>query len=262
MKLYYQHFPDDWAIDQFSQSVPVIIIPGLFGSTANWRSFARKLSNTRPVIVIDSRNHGRSPHADTNTYAHMVTDLIELCDDLSIDKAIFCGHSMGGKVAMALALDHHNRVEKLLVLDIAPVVYSHSHAPFLEGLMNLDLSELQSRSQADRALQDIITDAPTRLFLLQNLTGSPGNYKWRINIPVLRDHMEAIMGFPETAKVVDVKTLFLYGARSTYVLHEYHAKIQRMFTNSLFRSVEDAGHWLHAEQPDKVLEEVKEFISL
>ena len=176
MKLYSQHFPDDLSVDQLRHHLPMIIIPGLFGSTANWRSFARKLSVTQPVLVVDQRNHGRSPHAGTNTYDDMVADLIELCDHLSIEKAIFCGHSMGGKTAMQLALNHQERVEKLIVLDIAPVKYQHSHAPFLEGLMDIDLSALKSRSEADRALQDVITDTATRLFLLQNLTGSSGSY--------------------------------------------------------------------------------------
>lgn len=262
MKLYHQIFPDDLPQEQLAQVEPVIIIPGLFGSTANWRAFAKKLSVSHPVIVVDQRNHGRSPHADTNSYADMVGDLIELCNLLAIDKAIFCGHSMGGKVAMQLALQHPERVAKLLVLDIAPVKYEHSHAPFLAELLKIDLSLLKSRGEADRALQAVISDTPTRLFLLQNLTGSPGSYHWRINIPVLYDAMEAIVGFPETTKEVAVPTLFLYGELSTYVRQEHHARIHQMFTNSEFKSIAGAGHWLHAEQPEKVLVAVKEFIYL
>ena len=260
MKLYYQHFPDHLSIDQFAHNVPVIIIHGLFGSTANWRSFARKLAVTRPVIVVDLRNHGRSPHADSNTYVDMVADLIELCDQLAIDKAVFCGHSMGGKVGMLLAHKHPQRVERLLVLDIAPVKYQHSHAPFLQGLMNIDLSVLKSRSEADRALRNVITDTPTRLFLLQSLTGSPGNYKWRINIPVLYEFMETIMDFPEQTTRFDAPTLFLHGELSNYVLQEHRAKIEQMFSHPQFQSIEGAGHWLHAEQPDLVLLAVREFI--
>ncbi|NND00142.1 MAG: alpha/beta hydrolase, partial [Gammaproteobacteria bacterium] len=156
-------------------------------------------------------------------------------------------------------LEHSARVERLQVLDIAPVAYSHSHAPFLEALMEVDLAGLKSRSEADRKLQAVIPDNATRLFLLQNLSGSAGAYTWRINLPVLHKFMPQITGFPEVHNSVANKALFIAGELSDYVLSRHHAGILELFPNSQFISIADAGHWLHVEQPQRVLEVVSEF---
>ena len=173
MKLHFQHYPENIQVSALANFKPLVIIPGLFGSTTNWRSFGRQFAATRPVIIVDQRNHGRSPHINSNSYDDMLQDLLEFCDDHGLVRIVLCGHSMGGKVAMLFTLAHPERVEKLVVLDIAPVPYDHSHAPYLEELMALDLSQLKSRGEADRALQESIPDTATRLFLLQSLSGSP-----------------------------------------------------------------------------------------
>ncbi len=258
MKLNYQIFPEGAEVN--NHLTPLLIVPGLFGSISNWRSIAKQLSNSRTVIVVDQRNHGRSPHAESQSYADMVSDLVELCRDLQLASVDVAGHSMGGKVAMLLAVHHPDLLRSLVILDIAPVTYSHSHAPFLKALLDIDLSTLESRGGADRALRDAIPDTSTRLFLLQSLTGSPGNYKWRLNLKVLHDYMDEIIGFPDIDIHSEVDTLIIAGADSTYLLSEHHARLSELFPRSKFASVANAGHWLHAEQPEAVIKLMENFL--
>jgi pimeloyl-ACP methyl ester carboxylesterase len=264
MQLYYQSYPEDLAQVSASSQVPIIIIPGLFGSSVNWRSFARKLSETRHVVAIDQRNHGKSPHDEAHSYADMVADLHEFCQQHNLSKVTLCGHSMGGKTAMLFALLHPELVDQLIVLDIAPVEYDHSHAPFLSKLMEVPLDTLASRKEADRALQIAIDDNATRLFLLQSLAGSPGEYHWRINLSVLNRYMSEITGFPDGYTngeyVSELQTLFVFGELSHYVLPEHHASILKLFHNAEFVGVPEAGHWLHVEQPQLVLDAINNFV--
>lgn len=260
MKLHFLSYPESVDLAQCSDATPLLIVPGLFGSTSNWRSFARRFAETRPAIVIDQRNHGQSPHASSQSYADMVQDLLEFCDQHALAKIDLCGHSMGGKVAMLFTLAHPQRVNKLAVLDIAPIDYQHNHAPFLKKLMQLDLHLLKSRNQADIALREAIPDTATRLFLLQSLRGSPGAYRWNLNLSVLHDYMAEITGFPQTDRIAFNKTLFVAGALSDYLLDQHHDKIRQLFPNASFATVAEAGHWLHAEQADRVLKMLINFI--
>lgn len=269
MDLYSQTYPADYleqsVLARQSLATPVIIIPGLFGSTANWRGIAKKLSDTCPVIVIDQRNHGRSPHADSNSYLDMVADLHGLVERHQIAKLILCGHSMGGKVAMLFSLLHPSYVEKLAVLDIAPVVYQHSHAPFLEELLKIDLSELESRKDADRALAEVIPDNGTRLFLLQSLAGTVGSFYWRINLSVLYEFMPQIVGFPSESVADltnDCEVTIISGDLSNYVGTSGYQKARHYFYNAQHIVIDQAGHWLHAEQPERVLDALTEFINI
>jgi len=265
MNLHYESYPKNYLAQSVdvreSNATPIIIIPGLFGSTANWRGIAKKLSDDRPIIVIDQRNHGRSPHADTNSYLDMVDDLHAFIEQHEIPKVILCGHSMGGKVAMLFALLHSSYVAKLAILDIAPVTYEHSHAPFLEELLNIDLSQLQSRKDADRALTPVITDMGTRMFLLQSLAGTAGSFFWRINLSVLHDFMPQLVGFPDqiVSKLRNnCETVVIIGNLSNYVSDAGYKKLTQYFENSNLIVIDQAGHWLHAEQPAKVLEQLQQ----
>lgn len=246
-------------------SPPLIIIPGLFGSTSNWRGFAKRLGDDYPVIVIDQRNHGRSPHAASHSYADMVGDLLEFVDQQGIDQFIPCGHSMGGKVAMLFAHQYPQRVAKLAVLDIAPIAYSHSHSSYLEAMLAIDLETLESRSEADRRLRADIPDTATRLFLLQSLVGSPGQYQWRLNLAALLEYMPQIVGFPDTlqgASPSHIETAFIYGENSDYVQAKHHTLIRDCFSAAQFVGIPGAGHWLHVEQPERVLSALRRFLKL
>lgn len=260
MELHFQVFPESSNISDRAGRTPVLIIPGLFGSTTNWRSIARNLSETEQVIVVDQRNHGRSPRAESQSYPDMVQDLLEFCDHHDLDQVILCGHSMGGKVAMLFALTYPGRIEKLIVLDIAPVRYTHSHAGYIRALMALDLDTLKSRSEADKLLRDSIPDIGTRMFLLQSLVGSSGSYQWRLNLPVLLEFMDAILDFPQVRQSVPTCSLFVAGGLSDYVLERHHAQVLSLFPNTQFVAIPNAGHWLHAEKPKLVLETMQEFL--
>ena len=258
MQLHYHSYPEQQGESHAcSVNPPVIIIPGLFGSTANWRTFAKKLSQNFDVIVIDQRNHGESPHAPSHTYPDMVADLLEFIDAKGFEQVVLCGHSMGGKVAMLFSLLYPERVSRLAVLDIAPIEYEHSHAPYLRALMDIDLSTLHSRSDAEKMLKETIVDTPTRLFLMQSLVGKPGEYRWRLNLPVLLADMPFITGFP-VDQVAGMKSLvdaaFIIGGNSDYVKQAHISLIEEYFPSVSFTTIEDAGHWLHAERPKDVLE--------
>lgn len=250
MILHHQLFPTGADI---AAGTPLVIVPGLFGSIANWRSVARELSEHRTVIVVDQRNHGRSSHMQTNTYADMVEDLNALIQHLGISVVDLAGHSMGGKVTMLFALAFPKLVRSLVVLDVAPITYAHSHAPLVQALINLELNSLRSRADADKQLQGTISDTPTRLFLLQSLAGSPLNYHWRLNLPVLLDAMTEISGFPEVQSSNSLACWVLRGEKSDYVLSEHMSEIQRLFPQCQIVDIPDAGHWLHAEQPASVI---------
>jgi len=260
MKLYSQSYPDNWLDNRDDGSVPVVILPGLFGSTANWRGFAKALSSHCPVLVLDQRNHGRSPHAQTHSYHDLANDLLRFLDDHGIDKIKLCGHSMGGKASMVFSLLHPERVDRLMVLDIAPVSYSHTHAPYLEAMIDLDLSSISSRSEADKLLFEAIPDTATRLFLLQSLIGSAGNFEWRLNLSTLLEEMPNILSFPEMPMSSEVNALFMNGQKSDYVGPEHQEVIKNHFPNASFEQIPEAGHWLHAEQPHAVLAALVNFL--
>ncbi len=263
MELFYQSYsPGDRAFI-LNDDPPIIIIPGLFGSTVNWRSFAKKIAETQNVVVVDQRNHGESPHADSHTYMNMVADLLLLCDKLGFDRVVLCGHSMGGKVAMLFALLYPERIASLIVLDIAPVEYAHSHAPYLRALMDLDLSTLSSRSDAELALRETIDDTPTRLFLMQSLVGRKGEYRWRLNLPILLKDMSEITGFPFCSVdglVSQTRTILILGGKSDYVSEEGRSQVINYFPKTNFVEIDRAGHWLHAECPEEVFEVLMEFL--
>ena len=253
MALYYE---------QQGSGDPVVLVHGLFGSSTNLRGIARKLSHSFHVISVDLPNHGRSPHTATMNYRDMSSALLDVLHHVGLDKVNWVGHSMGGKALMDLALTHPGRVERLVILDIAPVQYSHGHLPFIDTMAALDLSGIASRADADRALSTAIPDAATRLFLLQNLVQKDGSFDWRLNLPVLREYHDQILGFPAYGDVTfDGPSLILSGANSPYVSADYHGDILRYFPNASFQVVQNAGHWLHADQPQAVCDAVARFLS-
>ncbi len=252
----------------FGESGPaLILVHGLFGSIANWRGVARELSKDFKVYVVDQRNHGDSPQANTMSYRDMADDLDAFIASLQLRDFVLCGHSMGGKAAMVYALSDYASVKEmrsLIVLDIAPVAYSHSHAPFLESMAEIDITSIGSRSEADKLLQVAIPDSATRLFLMQSLERKDGLFRWKLNLRVLHEYMTQIVGFPEEVllnQVSEHSTLFLYGERSEYVQPTMFGLIQKHFPQALFDSV-DAGHWIHVEQRQAMIEAMKRFLNV
>lgn len=231
---------------------PLLIVHGLYGSARNFSSLARKLAVGRDVVMVDMRNHGASPWADTMTYPDMAGDLADTVERLCGGRAVVMGHSMGGKAAMALALTRPDLVETLVVADIAPVPYDHSHAGYIAAMQSVDLGAVTRRSDADPMLAEHIPEAMLRAFLLQNLLVEGGVARWRLNLDALETCLADLMGWPEKWPHMpfEGRTLFLHGGASEYVTVEMHPTIRAHFPAAAFQTLEGAGHWLHAEQPD------------
>ena len=246
---------------------PIILIHGLFGSGANWRSVARELSEDHIVYLLDLRNHGASPHFPSHTYVELASDIQELVISEGLQDYILCGHSMGGKAVMVNALMSDmfvdNQLRGIVIYDIAPIPYEHSHSDNLAALMALDLSAIESRADADKKLKASIPDNATRLFLLQSLAKDGNMFYWKLNLPVLKDYMADIIGFP-TGLVVDkqciIPALFLYGGNSSFVKNDYHQVINQFFPNARLEKLENASHWVHIDERDKLIKSTKQFI--
>jgi len=247
----------------YGQGKPIIILHGLFGSSRNWTSIAKKLSENFQIINVDLRNHGGSDHADTMTYHEMAEDIYQLLNECNLEQASLIGHSMGGKVAMAFALNHQIVIKNLVVLDIAPVSYRREYIHLIEALLRLPVNEINNRKQADEALQSDIPETPLRQFLLQNLMQDGDGFRWRINLGVIKTSIEDIAGFPEAESGTIYKgpVLFLRGENSDYISSEYFSVIEKYFPNSNIHTIKDAGHWLHAEQPQAVLDKITSFLT-
>ena len=226
-----------------NETTPLLIAHGLYGSARNWGVIAKRLSDTREVRAVDMRNHGESPWADSHGYADLADDLAET---LPVASDVL-GHSMGGKAAMVLAVQHPEKVRRLIVADIAPVAYSHSQQHIIDAVRQVDLSLVNTRGDADRQLQDFEPDPGVRAFLLQSLD-VPAK-RWRLNLDVLSAEMERIVGFPEISGQFKGPTLFLAGADSDYVRPEHRDRIRTLFPAARFAKIPGAGHWLHAEKP-------------
>lgn len=233
---------------------PVVLLHGLFGSSTNWHGIARRLQGEYHLIVPDLRNHGHSPHAVASGYEAMAEDLLELLEGLGPGPASLVGHSMGGKVALWLALQWPERVARVAALDIAPVGYSPRFGPILKALEELELSGLHNRADADARLAASIRNAALRAYLLQNLVLEHGQWRWRMSLPNLREALPRLLDFPHggTSRPFTGPALFLYGGRSDYIEGRYLPAIRALFPFARLRAVAGAGHWLYAEQPEAV----------
>lgn len=241
---------------------PVVLLHGLFGSSTNWHSIARRLSESRRVLAPDLRNHGRSPSLPPMTYPAMAEDLANLLDQQGIDQAALVGHSMGGKAAMWLALTRPERVQALVVADMAPVTYGHRFDGVLTGLGSLDLDRLGDRRAADAQLARHLDTPGLRAYLLQNLVKEGDGWRWRINLPLLAAFMDDILGFPDTAgRQYPGPAFFIYGNDSDYVTGKQLPSIRALFPLARLRGVPNAGHWVYADQPDAFFNAISGFLS-
>lgn len=245
---------------QQSSQPALLIVHGLFGSGRNWGVIARHLADTRDTLTVDLRNHGASPRAPTQSYPDMAADLVEVIATLPSPVDVL-GHSMGGKAAMVLALTHPDLLRRLVVADIAPIAYTHDQSRHIAAMRGLDLTDLASRSEADRRLAATIPDPALRAFFLQSLDLKTSPPKWRLNLDVLEAEMPKIVGWPDTPGSFPGATLFLSGAESRYVLPEHRPTIRALFPKSRFAKLPDAGHWLHAEKPREFEETVRVFLT-
>lgn len=235
--------------DITGQGTPLLLIHGLFGSYENLGMIARLLADRFRIINVDLRNHGRSGHSHEMSYPLMAQDVVETMDALDIPVAAVLGHSMGGKVAMQLALSQPARVSKLVLADISPVVSQARHIGILQALSQINPATLIDRKQADLQLQTMISDAGTRAFLLKNLVKDDHGFHWRINLPVLITQYPQVLAAPAAEGPYPGPTLFIKGGNSDYLLPEHQGEIRQRFPNAKAKVIEGTGHWLHAEKP-------------
>lgn len=247
---------------EVGEGKPLIILHGLFGSSDNWISIARKLGEKRKVYVIDQRNHGDSPHSDEFSYDAMAADLKEFIDDHSISNFDLIGHSLGGKTAMFFASIHPSLVNKLIVVDIAPKQYPVHHDTIIEGLKSIDLYTLKSRNEADKALSEYVPLLGVRQFLLKNLKRTLEGFGWKINIDVIQKEIAEVGKALATGSSFNKPTLFIRGGMSNYILEDDMEQILSHFANAKLTTVKGASHWVHAEKPDVFLDEVSTFLKL
>ena len=242
---------------------PLIVMHGLFGSGRNWHSQVRRFAEDFEVIAVDMRNHGQSFHADEMSYAAMAADVAQLMDSLELENCRFLGHSMGGKVAMTLAINSPQLVSRMVVADIAPLAYHHHYDDLIDPILALELENFDSGTQVDHALRPHIPEDQLRAFLLQNLVRESGDWRWRINWRVIQRDMDALTGFDELPDswLGDLPVLFIRGAGSDYIDDSGIHVIERHFSNASIATIDGAGHWLHAEKPDEFSRLVLDFLN-
>ncbi len=242
---------------------PVVLIHGLFGSLENLGGIARILAESATVYSLDLPNHGRSPHHQHMSLSSMAEDVACWMADQGLDSAGFVGHSLGGKVAMELALQRPELVDSLVVMDIAPVHYPPHHSDVFAGLQAVNLQEISSRRDAENIMTPYVPEVAVRSFLLKNImrTGE-GHFAWRMNLPVIRDNYEKLVSANGQSAEYGGNVLFLKGGDSDYIGEEHRHDILSRFPQAKVKVVANTGHWLHAEKPALVAKLIQQFFSV
>lgn len=245
------------------EGVPLLILHGLFGSSDNWTTIGKKLAENYKVYLIDQRNHGQSPWSNDWNYDFMGDDLHAFVEQHHLSDFILMGHSMGGKTAMNYATRYTSaKIKKLVVVDIAPKPYPIHHDKIVAGLNALDLSQVKSRKVADEQLATYIDEVGVRQFLLKNLyRNEQKTFSWRINLPVIGGNLANISGGLASGLQFDNPTLFIRGLKSNYIKEEDQAIIKTHFPAAQLKTVENAGHWVHAERPAEFLDMLTEWLN-
>jgi esterase len=254
MKLHYK---------EMGHGQPLLILHGLFGTLDNWQTLAKRLAEHYNIFLVDLRNHGRSPHSDEHDYELMADDVRELIEDLQIATPAIMGHSMGGKVAMKYALKYPTHITKLIVVDIAPKAYPPHHDDIIDALRAVDLSKAKSRGDIDDQLSASIKDEGVRLFLAKNIYRKEDNsFAWRMNLEAIDKNYEHIAAAVTSDIPFKKDALFIKGGKSRYITQEdQYTSIEHLFTQVEIETIPEAGHWVHAEAPDKVYDLVTTFLS-
>ena len=254
---------------------PLIIVHGLYGASDNWVTVGKALSGNFEVYLIDQRNHGNSPHSGIHNYDVMKNDLLEFMDKYLIKKAVFLGHSMGGKTIMFFAAEHPERVNGLIVVDISPRSYkvkehepkSIDHITIMDTMLSVDFDVVQSRKQVENKLAETISSKRIRQFLLKNVHRTKKNqFSWKLNVQALKQNLPAILDgldpqdFMYGDPVTGFPVLFIKGEKSDYISEKDQEVIGIIFPYAEVVSIPKAGHWVHAEQTELFLETVLKFI--
>jgi len=251
------------AFRKYGEGQPLLILHGLFGQSDNWNTLAKRFGEAGfETYSIDLRNHGLSPHSEVWNYEAMADDIKEFIDTHKLQKPILLGHSMGGKAAMVFVFKYPEVLDKLIVADMSPREYEPHHAEVLKALNAVDFSEIKTRRDAEAILSEYIPDFGTKQFLLKNIywedTAST-KMNWRFNLAVIsKNYHEILAAVPE--EVSHVNSLFIRGERSNYISSVDIPEIAKRFPGSKIETIPNAGHWVHAEQPEAFYQCVIKFI--
>ncbi|MCA6078389.1 alpha/beta fold hydrolase [Fulvivirga sedimenti] len=246
---------------KLGEGKPLIILHGLFGTLDNWMTLGKSLAEHYQVYLVDQRNHGLSPHSDRFNYDVMADDLAEFIEMHRIERPSIIGHSMGGKTAMTFALRHPDMWDHLVVVDIAPKVYPVHHQQIIDALKSLPVESITSRNEADEMLSRDITDFGQRQFLLKNLQRKKeGGFEWKMNLEVIEKNIEDIGRGMEDRLTTEKKVMFVRGAKSHYVKDEDYILINQLFPTARIETIAGAGHWVHAEKPEELLDLLMDFL--
>lgn len=255
---------------KYGEGQPLIIIHGLYGSSDNWVSIGKKLAENFEVYIIDQRNHGKSPHTVDHNYLALKEDLKDFMDQQNMEQAILLGHSMGGKTAMFFASSYPNRVKQLIVVDISPRSYQSatsnqllSHNTIVKAMYNIDFYGIKYRQEIDDILAKSIPETRIRQFLLKNIKRSKdGEFGWTLNIKTIKNELYNIIDglSDDHPEIKGFPILFIKGEKSDYIIDDDKKIISKIFPFAKIESIPNAGHWLHAEQPDLFLQKVTEFL--
>lgn len=254
MKLFHKIYPSENSTEY------LFILHGLFGMLDNWHNMARKLSEHLNVVTVDQRNHGHSPHSDEMSFELMAEDLAVLMEELGVEKAHVLGHSMGGKTVMKFADLHPDKLNKLIVVDIAPKKYKPGHLTYFEAFHSIDFSACESRRDADEALARVEPNKSVRMFLLKNLEKAEKGYRLKFNLESIERFYPRMIDKMDFSWHISAETLFIYGARSGYITEQDKSQIEDIFIQVEFAEIEEAGHWVHAEKPEGFREALLEFL--
>lgn len=242
---------------------PFVIIHGFLGMSDNWKTLATQFAAEGfEMHLLDMRNHGRSFHSNEFNYDVMVQDLLEYVTEKKLAQFILLGHSMGGKIAMNFACDYPEKIEKLIIADIAPREYQPHHQDVMQALNAVDFSKVNSRKDIEEVMQDYVKDYGTLQFLMKNVHRvTPESFGFRFNLEVFNSNDRAIgEALSENKKFVG-STLFLKGDKSKYIQESDLEDIHYHFPNAILEIISNSGHWLHAENPSEFFEKTIQFIN-
>ncbi len=239
----------------------VILLHGLFGASDNWHPVAQRLAVKFRVLALDQRNHGQSPHSAEIHYPLLAADVQEFMAAHGMERASIIGHSMGGKTAMQFALQFPERVEKLVVADMAPRAYAPAHDPIFAALQALDLKSFSTRHEMEAALAPAIPDLALRRFLLKNLRRNPGGeFFWKINLSGLAENYPKLCHPIAAPRPCAKPVLFIRSGKSNYINPEDEPLIRQLFPQARIQTIAEAGHWVHADQLELFLRAILDFL--
>ncbi|HOW25648.1 MAG TPA: alpha/beta fold hydrolase [Bacteroidales bacterium] len=254
MKLFYRHF---------GSGEPLILLHGVFGMSDNWVTVGRRLGAHFSVFIPDQRNHGHSPHNEAHNYYALADDVLEFMDEHNLQDAAIIGHSMGGKVAMCVALEASHRINKLVIIDISPKQYPvrQEHIGILHAMRSVDLSQLTSRQEAETLFQEYPLSDRMRYFILKNLNRDhAGRFFWRINLGALEANLEGISGSIPIRGSYAGPVLVIRGGDSDYITEADGPFFSFSFPNYRMTTIAGASHWVHADRPEELFTEVMAFL--